>query len=598
MVGGGGHRRGALLAGHGVDRGLPARRSAGRASWPRTWTWRRWRSRSGANTARRRCRRWTRHGATRFFGETARRRRWSIAPAVRRLVEFRALNLVGAAWPVEGPFDVIFCRNVLMYLEACHRYAVLERMASLLAPDGLLMLDPAEHLGKAAHLFTPGRTGCIRVGDRAARAARRSYAACQTDELTYDDCQTLDHPAGRAAGGAAGAGIFTRLQLSKIEERSRFVAESRIEALATLGNLSRSFAELRVNVRSYLLATNQAQRAAARAAFDEDERDVTRLLQQYADNLVVSDQGRRLLNEYQTLEPGVDRGAKQVMSLADDGRRDEAVALLNGTVSRSGRAPEHRCRANGFSTTRTSATAAGKEAVTAIEEFRLENAGRQLRGHPADRPAGLPDLPADRQADPGARSLGEDHRRRRLHEGGSVHRGHGRNRRPGALDRRPQAGRRRDGRAALGQVQRLQAHRRIAGRGLAGRVRAAAGFRPGAAAGRRRRGLLPVRGESRAAPADRRLRPGRRRGCRRVVRPGRGPGRPVRAGAQGGHAHGSAAGLPAHRLRSGRGRAGPGRGLAAAVRRTRCWACWRSPPSARSTRGSRRCSRNCCRWWR
>ena len=54
---------------------------------------------------------------------------------------------------------MIFCRNVLMYLEACHRYAVLEHMASLLAPDGLLILDPAEHLGKAGHLFTPGADG-------------------------------------------------------------------------------------------------------------------------------------------------------------------------------------------------------------------------------------------------------------------------------------------------------------------------------------------------------------------------------------------------------------------------------------------------------
>src|SRR4026208_196588 len=96
-----------------------------------------------------------------------------------------------------------------------------------------------------------------------------------------------------------GLGVFTRMQLSKIEERSRFVAESRVTALATVGNLSRSFAELRVNVRSYLLVTHQAQRAGIRARFDEDELDVARLLRQYADNLVVSNQGRRLLGEYQ-----------------------------------------------------------------------------------------------------------------------------------------------------------------------------------------------------------------------------------------------------------------------------------------------------------
>jgi len=95
----------------------------------------------------------------RFFTETEVARRWSIAPAVRRLVEFRAVNLASVPWEIEGPFDIIFCRNVLMYMEPGHRCAVLERMASLLAPDGLLMLDPAEHLGKAGHLFTPSAAG-------------------------------------------------------------------------------------------------------------------------------------------------------------------------------------------------------------------------------------------------------------------------------------------------------------------------------------------------------------------------------------------------------------------------------------------------------
>jgi chemotaxis protein methyltransferase CheR len=89
----------------------------------------------------------------RFLAQTDDQQRWCIAPAVRRLVEFGPLNLVSADWPVEGPVDVIFCRNVLMYLEARHRQAALERMASLLAPDGLLLLDPAEHLGSAGPLF-------------------------------------------------------------------------------------------------------------------------------------------------------------------------------------------------------------------------------------------------------------------------------------------------------------------------------------------------------------------------------------------------------------------------------------------------------------
>lgn len=82
-----------------------------------------------------------------------------LVPGLRRLVQFRAVNLASVTWGIAGPFDVVFCRNVLMYLETCHRYAVIERMASLLAPDGLLVLDPAEHLGRAAHWFTAGGGG-------------------------------------------------------------------------------------------------------------------------------------------------------------------------------------------------------------------------------------------------------------------------------------------------------------------------------------------------------------------------------------------------------------------------------------------------------
>jgi len=98
---------------------------------------------------------WDPQRRERFLRQTNVTRRWSIAPAVRRLVEFRALNLISETWLVEGPFDVVLCRNVLMYLETRHRCAVLERLASLLAPDGLLMIDPAEHLGEAGHLFAP-----------------------------------------------------------------------------------------------------------------------------------------------------------------------------------------------------------------------------------------------------------------------------------------------------------------------------------------------------------------------------------------------------------------------------------------------------------
>jgi PAS domain S-box-containing protein len=166
-----------------------------------------------------------------------------------------------------------------------------------------------------------------------------------------------------------GLGIFTRMQLSKIEARSRFVAESRILALATLGDLSRSFSEMRVNVRSYLLAADQRQRTAARAAFDEEERIVNRQLQQYGDSLISSDQGRRFFTEYQTLSREWIVGARQIMSLADEGRKDEAVNIINKGINDTG-ARLSEVSNEWINQNKTAAMSAGQDGIIAIEEAR------------------------------------------------------------------------------------------------------------------------------------------------------------------------------------------------------------------------------------
>jgi signal transduction histidine kinase/DNA-binding response OmpR family regulator/HPt (histidine-containing phosphotransfer) domain-containing protein/HAMP domain-containing protein len=168
-----------------------------------------------------------------------------------------------------------------------------------------------------------------------------------------------------------GLGVFARVQLSTIEERSRVVAESRIVALALLGNLSRGFAEMRVNVRSYLLATSDAQRTAARAAFDEDEQDVVRLLQRYADDLVLSDKDRRLLGEYQALSREWMTDAKHSMALLNEGRPAEAVAFLNGEVTELGFRLS-KVSNEWIALDQEAATAAAGESIAVIERFRSD----------------------------------------------------------------------------------------------------------------------------------------------------------------------------------------------------------------------------------
>jgi CHASE3 domain sensor protein len=130
-----------------------------------------------------------------------------------------------------------------------------------------------------------------------------------------------------------GIGIITRQQMARIDERTRFVAESRVVALARLGDISRTFAELRVKVRSFLLAADEPARAAAGKAYDADRVELDRLLVDYADHRTTTAQGRRLLEDFRTMSREWLVGADQVMSLASTGRKDEAIALLLGPLA-------------------------------------------------------------------------------------------------------------------------------------------------------------------------------------------------------------------------------------------------------------------------
>lgn len=68
---------------------------------------------------------------------------WQVKPQIRDRVEFREQNLLHSYAPL-GRFDIILCRNVLIYFGAEQRIAVLSRLARALAPDGYLVLGAAE----------------------------------------------------------------------------------------------------------------------------------------------------------------------------------------------------------------------------------------------------------------------------------------------------------------------------------------------------------------------------------------------------------------------------------------------------------------------
>ena len=67
-------------------------------------------------------------------------------PEIRSLVSFDRVNLNGDAWPT-GPFDLVFCRNVLIYFERAAKARVVDRLLDRLDPAGYLFLGHAESLG-------------------------------------------------------------------------------------------------------------------------------------------------------------------------------------------------------------------------------------------------------------------------------------------------------------------------------------------------------------------------------------------------------------------------------------------------------------------
>lgn len=82
-----------------------------------------------------------------------------VRPELQKLINWKRINLLDACWPVQGLFDAIFCRNVMIYFDKPTQHGVLKKMMPLLREDGLFFAGHSESFMHAADLLRPlGRT--------------------------------------------------------------------------------------------------------------------------------------------------------------------------------------------------------------------------------------------------------------------------------------------------------------------------------------------------------------------------------------------------------------------------------------------------------
>ena len=84
--------------------------------------------------------------------QTRPERIYEVTDALRSMIHFARVNLMGP-WPMRGPFDVIFCRNVMIYFDKPTQGKLVQRYWDMLAPGGKLFLGHSESLTGIEHKF-------------------------------------------------------------------------------------------------------------------------------------------------------------------------------------------------------------------------------------------------------------------------------------------------------------------------------------------------------------------------------------------------------------------------------------------------------------
>jgi chemotaxis protein methyltransferase CheR len=87
-----------------------------------------------------------------------------VKPELQNAIQFLSVNLIRDDWPFRDPFNVVFCRNVMIYFDAPTQRKVLERIHRVMISGGLLFVGHAENFSESRDLFVlKGKTVYERI---------------------------------------------------------------------------------------------------------------------------------------------------------------------------------------------------------------------------------------------------------------------------------------------------------------------------------------------------------------------------------------------------------------------------------------------------
>lgn len=93
---------------------------------------------------------------------------------LRDMITFRQLNLLDAKWPIHGPFEAIFCRNVMIYFDKSTQYAILKKFIPVMHSDALIFAGHSESFQHAADLIKLKGKTIYEIADKSRHLAMSS----------------------------------------------------------------------------------------------------------------------------------------------------------------------------------------------------------------------------------------------------------------------------------------------------------------------------------------------------------------------------------------------------------------------------------------